>query len=124
MTLTLDEIYKHIKKEEEPLYQKYFEEVLDKIDVQNFTNQTLKKSFKKNKVGIEYQTIEKIANRAKKRNHLSPLILQIMLEQYFWADIIMREVYKKEWVYKVMNRENEAFFPDSMAVYHILFEGE
>ncbi|KKS46605.1 hypothetical protein A2567_00790 [Candidatus Azambacteria bacterium RIFOXYD1_FULL_42_11] len=115
-------IYQNIISGTEPLYQKYFEEILDKIDVQNFTNQALGRSYDKDKIKNDYKIVEQIVNMAKEKSHLSPLALQVMLEQYLWADVYMREMDKDKWIYRVINRKDEDFFPDSMVIYKKFFE--
>ena len=115
-------IYQDIISGTEPLYQKYFEEILDKIDVQNFTNQALGRSYDKDKIKNDYKIVEQIVNMAKEKSHLSPLALQVMLEQYLWADVYMREMDKDKWIYRVINRKDEDFFPDSMVIYKKFFE--
>lgn len=51
----------------ESLYQKYFEEILKSIDVNNFTNQTIRKPFDKAKIDSDYKIVERIASRAEKK---------------------------------------------------------
>jgi hypothetical protein len=98
-----DSIYKNVVSGTEFLYQKYFEEILGEIDVQNFTNQTLGKSFDRVKGESDYKVVEKIVTKAQEEQKLSPVIL--------------REIDKSRWIYRVMDREDEDFFPDSMVVY-------
>lgn len=112
-----DPIYSNVISGTESLYQKHFEEILGKIDVQNFTNQTLRRSFDKTRIETDYQIVEEVATNAQEKENLSPVILQIMLEQYLWADVYRREMDKNKWIYRVMNREDEDFFPDSTAIY-------
>ena len=114
-------VYKSVIPGSEPLYQKYFEEALSKIDVQNFTNQTLGKPFDKARIESDYRVVEEISNKAKDCGNLSPAIIQVMLEQYFWGDAYMREMEKNKWIYRVMNRKDEDFFPDSTTVYRKIF---
>lgn len=116
-----DPIYQSVIFSTEHLYQKYFEEILNKIDVQNFTNQTLGRTCNKDKIKSDYEIVEEIVNKAKENDSLSPIILQVMLEQYFWADVYMREIDRTKWIYRVMNRKNVDFFPSSMAIYKDLF---
>jgi hypothetical protein len=119
-----DSIYKNVVSGTESLYQKYFEEILGQIDVQNFTNQTLGKLFDRVKGESDHKVVEKIVTKAQEEYKLYPGILQIMLEQYIWADELMREIDKSRWIYRVMNRKDEDFFPDSMVVYTRNFKSE
>ena len=117
-----DLIYQNIISGTESLYQKYFEKILDKIDLQNFTNQTLGRSYDKDKLKNDYKIVEQIVNIAKEKDRLLPLTLQVMLEQYFWADVYMREMDKNKWIYRVTHRKDEDYFPDSLAIYKKFFE--
>ena len=119
-----DPIYKNVISGTEPLYQQYFERILELIDVQNFTNQTLARPHEKSRIEGDNKIVEELINLAKEKDNLLPVVLQIMLDQYFWADVYMREMGKEKWIYRVMNRKDEDFFPDSMTVYKTLFESE
>lgn len=114
-------IYRNVNKSEEPHYQRYFIEALNCIDLQNFTDQTLGRTCHKSRIKSDYKQVEKIFNNAKKEYNLSPVVLQIMLEQYIWADTFLREIDKNIWVKRVMNRRKEDYFPDPMSVYQNVF---
>lgn len=118
----IDSIYQNLKPGTELLYQNYFERVLGEVDVENFTNQTQGGLYDKQKLATDYKIIERIVNEAKEKDNLLPVILQIMLEQYFWADVYLREMEKSRWIYRVKERKNEDFFPDSLTIYKKVFE--
>lgn len=120
----VDSIYENVKSGTEALYQQYFERALSKIDVENFTNQTRGKFCNKQKLTSDYKLVEKITTEAKEKDDLSPMVLQVMLEQYFWADVIFREMEKGKWIYRVINRKDEDFFPDSMTIYKNILDQE
>lgn len=117
-------IFKNINKGDYPYYQQYFLDALSVIDLQNFTNQTLGVKYNKKLIESDYKRVEKIFNKAKKEHGLSPAILQIMLEQYIWADIYLREIDKNNWIERVTHRKNEDYFPDSTLVYHNIFNDD
>jgi hypothetical protein len=117
-----DPIYENVIRGTERQYQMYFERILASIDVENFTNQALGRPHDKKRIDGDYAIVKKLVNHAAEREHLLPVILQTMLEQYFWADIYMREMDKKRWIYRVMDRKGVDYFPDSMAVYNKMFD--
>lgn len=116
-----DPIYANVQKGQESLYQRFFEEIVTQIDVENFTAQTQGKPFDRSKLQSDYKIVESVANRARQTHSLLPVVLQVMTEQYFWADAIQREKHKHEWIYRVMRRRDTDFFPDSLAIYNNLF---
>ena len=119
-----DPIYENVVPGTERQYQMYFEKILASIDVENFTNQALGRSQDKKRIDSDYATVEKLVNHAAEKEQLLPVILQVMLEQYFWADVYKREMDKERWIYRVMDREGVDYFPDSMAVYNRIFDNE
>jgi hypothetical protein len=52
---------------------------------------------------------------------LCPLIIEIMVMQYIYADPVMREQDKTGWIYKVMAGSNQAYFPDAVNMYFIMY---
>lgn len=116
-----DLIYRNVNKSNRSRYQRYFIEALNSIDLQNFTNQTLGRAYDKGRIKSDYKQVEKIFNNVKRKHNLSPVILQIMLEQYIWADIYLRETDKNDWIKRVTHRKNEDYFPNSTLVYHNIF---
>ncbi|MBI4460030.1 MAG: hypothetical protein HY648_08235 [Acidobacteria bacterium] len=115
-----DPIYQYVEAGTEPLYQQYFKEALSKIDVLNFTDEACGRTFNRVQRDHDYEALEEIGNRAKMKNNLLPMVLQVMLEQYFWADAYLREKEQDTWIYRVMKRRDTDYFPDSMAVYAMI----
>jgi hypothetical protein len=52
---------------------------------------------------------------------ISALDLEIMRMQYLLADPEKREQYRHEWAVKVVNREEDDFFPSPWAIISVLF---
>ena len=64
-----------------------------------------------------------IVGEAVKKDGMSGPILQVMLFQYFAADIIMRERDREDWVTCVMKPERAVnYFPSPPAVLRVFFE--
>jgi len=120
-----DFVYKNVAKGTEQLYQKYFEEILNKIDLKSLTSWAQNKSHLEGENEKNAKSIVEITNRALDERGLFPQVLLVMLLQYIFADVYQREINKSKWIYKVMNREDIDYFPDSNAIidkYHWLFE--
>lgn len=110
-----DKFYSDINKSNISKYQGYFLEMLNATNVDNLTNWSQGLSFDKDEYDKSYNGLEPILDRAEK-NGLVPTNLQIMFEQYIFADVYEREKYKNSWVKRVLNRKGIDFFPDPNAV--------
>lgn len=113
--------YSNIKTGEIPKYQEYFLEMLESADVENLTKWSQGLQHDKGEYAKSYERHQPILDRAEK-DGLTPLCLQIMFEQYIFADILQREWYKTHWFERVLRREKEDFFPDPKAILKTLDE--
>lgn len=116
----IDEFYLDLDAEQIALYQKYFSRMIDSVDIHNLTERSLSRNYDQKKINSDYDKIEKILNEAEKDN-LTSIFLQVMFEQYIFADVWRRERYNDQWVKKVMNRESIDFFPSPGAILHTLY---
>ena len=116
-----DFIYQHISRGTESLYQRYFDEAISKMDVQNFTNLSLEESYDEDKISKDLLILEKISNRALANDNLQPVVIMVMVVQFMWADVYMRDMEQKKWIYRVMERKKEDYFPDSYDIYQQFF---
>lgn len=113
--------YSNIKTGEIPKYQEYFLEMLECADVENLTKWSQGLQYDKAEYDKSYEKHQPILDRAEK-DDLTPLYLQIMFEQYIFADTLQRERYKTHWFERVLRRDKEDFFPDPKAILKILDE--
>ena len=119
----IDPFYSEIKKNQVGLYQAYFERLLLSINVDNFTRRNSGEKYDNKVANQDGNIIEKIITKeAQIKDDLLPVYLQIILEQYFFADAWERETDKHNWVHRVMHRKRVDYFPDPMSVYSTLFE--
>ena len=112
--------YSDLKPELANLYQKYFNQMLDAVNVQNLTDRSMSRHYNGVTMESDYDKIEKILDNAEKEGLISSS-LQVMFEQYIFADVYQREMYKNKWVIKVLNRKDTDFFPDPVAVLNVLY---
>lgn len=107
--------YSDINKGNINKYQEYFLEMLNTADVDNLTNWSQSLDFDKDEYDKSYKGLEPILDRAEK-NGFVPTNLQIMFEQYIFADVYEREKHKNSWVKRVLSRKGKDFFPDPNVV--------
>lgn len=119
----IDPFYSEIRKDRVGLYQAYFERLLEVVNIDNFTKRSTGEEYDKAVADQDDITIEKIiVDEAQTKDVLLPVYLQVILEQYFFADVWKRETDKHNWVNRVMHRKSVDYFPDPMKVYTTLFE--
>ena len=108
------------------LYQYYIERCLEAVDVENYTKQTMAKPYDKARMENDDVELEGIIRaEAGQKDGLAPAVLQVMLCQYFAADILQREFDRDRWVERVMHPKRDAnYFPSPSAVLRTFFEGK
>ena len=116
----VDEFYLDLDIKQTALYQKYFSQIINVVDIHNLTERSLGRNYDQQKINSDYDKIEKILNEVGKDN-LKPIYLHVMFEQYVYADVWQRERYNDQWVKKVMGRQSMDFFPSPGGVLHILY---
>ena len=114
-------IYCHVKGGEEEIYQSYFTEIVNSVDVMNLTAQACCKPCDDESACRDLNTIESVVRQAKSAHNLSPVIMKTMLWQYIYADPMLREEDKSRWIYKVMARDDKAYFPDAINMYYTMY---
>ena len=110
-----DEFYAEVKDHEIPHYQYFFERTLKSVSIENQTNWALGKKYDKVRLDKDDDSMYEIAMEAEKTG-LAPVFLQIMVNQYFFADPIERELYSDQWAKKVVYRGDIDCFPSGWAV--------
>ena len=119
----IDPFYSDIRKNQVDLYQKYFERLLNVVDIDNSTKRSRGEDYDKAISEKDEMTIESIiVEEGQEKDNLLPVYLQVILEQYFYADVWERERDKHHWVNRVLRRENVDYFPDPMRIYTTIFD--
>jgi hypothetical protein len=119
----IDPFYSEIRKNQVELYQAYFERLLKAVNVDNFTKRSSGEEYDKTVADQDDKKIENIVvEEAQIKDELLPVYLQVIFEQYFFADVWKRETDKHNWVHRVIHRKSVDYFPDPMRVYTTLFE--
>lgn len=106
-----------------PLYQLYFDRILDEADVGNLSRACNGEDYSKETFELDNLKIEKIVNEAVQKYGLSGAYLMVMVQQYFLADFVLRIWDTKTWVSRVMKRKEIDYFPDAWAIYHAHISG-
>ena len=119
----IDPFYAEIPKDKIVAYQRYVERVLSTVNVSNYTNWTMGKEYDKAIMQEDDRRMEEIIRgEAVASDRLIGPFLQVMLHQYYAADIVAREMDKEDWVRRVMHRERIDYFPDPRAIVATLFD--
>lgn len=121
MLFTENFVYRNIRPGQENAYQACFLQILNRIDLENLSAREKGKSFDAKSAHKDQEAISEIMGQAETVHHLSPVILQIMLEQYLLADPVLREGDRDCWV-NTVRRKSCTYFPDSRAVYQVLYK--
>ena len=113
-----DIVYSHINVVRKSEYQDLFEKILLKTDVLNETERSLGNDYDKERSNQDWEFQIGLVENFEKQTGLKGIIIQTMLEQYFFADIHQRELDKKNWINRVLERRKEDYFPDSKFIYY------
>src|SRR5688572_3723780 len=107
----IDRFYEDVKPEQIGLYQHYFNKVIWAVDVANSTRWSQSESYDRKRLALDDEVMEKIIVDEAAREGLSPSYLQIMVNQYFFADERFRELDQDNWVKRVLHRKDVDYFP-------------
>ena len=115
-----DPFYEDVKPEQIGLYQHYFARVIRAVDVANSTRWSRSESYDRARLVADDELMEKIIVDEAAREGLSSSYLQIMVNQYFFADERFREIDRDSWVKRVFYRKNVDYFPDGWSTRRLL----
>lgn len=82
------------------------------VNISNLTKWANKEDYNKDLYISDTEKIFAKLDEVKKENLVNSFYLQIMFDQYVFADPWIRERHQKAWPEKVVNREKVDFFPD------------
>ncbi len=114
-------VYCNVKHGEEESYQSYFMEIINSVDVENLTDEAHCRPFAHEAASRDLNSMHQIANKARFASNLSPLIIELMVMQYIYADPLLRKKDKRRWIYNVMSRGDKAYFPDAISMYSTMY---
>lgn len=113
--------YEDLTDEQIPRYQHYVSLILHAIDVENNTKWSRgDKDYDRKILAADDKLLEEIISGQAASDGLSPVYLQIIVNQYFFADPYKREDDQSRWVLRVLNRKPTDYFPDPMATRKLL----
>jgi len=116
----IDPFYEDVKPEQIGLYQHYFAKVIRAVDVSNSTRWSRSERFDRARLAADDEVMEKIIVDEAAREGLSPSYLQIIVNQYFFADERFREMDQDTWVKRVIHRKDVDYFPDGRSTRRLL----
>ena len=106
----IDEYYKDLKTEQIALYQHYFNEKINSVDIGNFEKWIDGETRDESKLDTDSETLQDITSRAANEG-LNSNYLMVMFFQYVLADKYQRDLVKKNWVKTVLYKNDKDFFP-------------
>lgn len=113
--------YEDVRPQQVGLYQHYVTKILQSVNVENNTKWSRgDKSYDPALLQSDDDKMQQIIVANAVHEGLSPVYLQIMVNQYFFADPYRRERDRKHWVQRVLNRHATDYFPDPWAVRKLL----
>lgn len=116
----IDPFFEEVRPEQVELYQHYFAKVISSVDIDTETNWSMSKPYNKEQMKRDEAIMEKIIAGEAAAEGLSPAILQVMVHQYFFADVQQREIDKDQWVQRVMRPRQPDYFPGGWQVRNLL----
>jgi len=115
-----DPFYEELKTQQIGLYQRYFSRLINSVDIDTQTKWSQSKDYDRHNMEKDEEIMESIINIEAASEGLSPPLLQIMVNQYFFADEYQRELDKDNWVKRVLHRNDTDYFPTGMQVRELL----
>jgi len=103
--------YWELRTEQVALYQHYFKRMLNSVDIQNLTDRSQGREYRQESYDTDYAGLDIILREAE-ADGLIPHYLQVLFEQYVWADVLNRISHKDDWVITAMSSHGHDFIID------------
>jgi len=116
----IDSFYADVNVEQIALYQHYFKKVINAVDVPNNTRWSRSEPYDRVRFEADDEVMYKIIVEEAASEGLSASYLQIMVNQYFFADELFRELDRDTWVKFVIRRKDGDYFPDGLTTRQLL----
>lgn len=116
---SIDPFYEDVKMEQIDLYQHYFSKLISSIDLDTQTKWSQSKDYDRKQMEKDEEIMGKIAGEAASEG-LSPDIFQVMVNQYFLADVYQREMDRENWIKRILHRKDVDYFPGGRQVRTLL----
>ncbi len=116
-----DSFYEEINEDKITLYQKYLDGLFAVIDIDNYTLWSASNDYDRERLKRDDCLLEKVCCQEAAAYNLSPKYLQVMINQYFLADPLLREGHQSTWAETVVyNHKRLSFFPGGQNVRNLL----
>lgn len=116
----IDPFYEDIKTKQVALYQHCFDLVIDAIDLENNTNWALGENYDKAILQRDDEAMCQLVRTHAEGKGLSGCYMQVMVNQYFFADLWMREMDRDDWANRVLHRKKVDYFPSGWAIFKVI----
>lgn len=94
--------------------------VVDSVDVDTQTRWSKNQEYDRRRFSKDEEVMENLILGEATKAGLSPAILQVIVNQYFFADPYQREMDIDVWVKRVISRKSVDYFPSGWAVRKVL----
>lgn len=115
-----DSFYGDVKPEQIELYQHFFLRVIRAVDVANNTRWARGEPYDRARLAADDEAMEAIIVGEGARSGLSSSYLQVMVNQFFFADPYFRESHKDNWATRVLHGVDADYFPDGWSMPRVL----
>ncbi len=116
-----DPFYMDIQEEQVSLYQGHLDRLVGMIDIENIRRWAMSTEYDREALERDDRLLEKVCCKEAASHGLSPVYLQIMINQYLFADPDVREPHLETWVETVVySRDKADFFPRATKVRKML----
>jgi hypothetical protein len=109
-----------VKPEQIELYQHCFIRVIQAVDVMNNTRWARGEPYDRARLAADDEAMEAIIVGEGARLEISSSYLQVMVNQFFFADPYSRELGRDNWVTRVLHRSDADYFPDGWSTRRVL----
>jgi len=116
----IDPFYGEVNTKQIGLYQHYFSKIINSIDIDTQTKWSQSKGYDRQQMSSDEEVMEKLITLDAASEGLSPAIMQVMVNQYFFADAYQRELDREDWVKRVLYRKDADYFPSGSQVRTLL----
>ena len=118
----VDPFYADFNVEDISLYQLHFNRIVEHVDLANYTKWSMSDdSHDRARREADDKWMYDYLMRIEKEERVKGAVLQNMVNQYFFADILERELQKDHWISRVLHRQpTDDYFPDAARTHMVV----
>jgi hypothetical protein len=109
----VDPFYVNFDIEKIAAYQRHFERIVAKVDVENYTKWSQSAAYNRQGLDADDEWTHEYVKQAEQQDCISGDVLLTIVNQFYFADWLAREMDRGEWVKRVLYRQPTDYFPDA-----------